>query len=172
MDTKNQGSRPYCKKENKNSNSRVYQTSYAVLSRKPSKAPKHSGRLSIAETFALLTLSPENFSALRTLAKNFMLDPRHSQRQKCVQGHNQKGFEKSKNILHKYVREFLDQKGWGEEYFGEKSILARNAMLDNSHFLWPQDKDKIIQLCEPLLRRIVINERQRLYNITAREKSR
>lgn len=76
--------------------------------------------------------------------------------------------------LHHCVREFLDAHGWGEKYFGENAPPPGEGEDGTAgqqrQFLWPRDKDRIIALCTPLLRRMVTNERQRQYAVESRSK--
>lgn len=73
------------------------------------------------------------------------------------------------------VRDFLDD-GAGEQFFGrnvekpgEKDAfeaaraLGEDEILSDERLLWPRDGNKIISLVTPLLRRIITNERQRMY---------
>ncbi|TKA77180.1 hypothetical protein B0A49_04277 [Cryomyces minteri] len=61
--------------------------------------------------------------------------------------------------------EFLDG-GEGAKYFGSGTT---NAEGQQRQFNWPNDVNKVISLCTPLLRRMVTNERQRQYAIETRK---
>ncbi|PSK43615.1 hypothetical protein B9Z65_7129 [Elsinoe australis] len=54
----------------------------------------------------------------------------------------------------------------------EPQVPTKERSFDKRGFLWPQDKDKIIKLCMPLLRRIVSNEKQRQYALESRKAGR
>lgn len=95
----------------------------------------------------------------------FALDP--TEMQNCVQRRGQKGLEESKDMLHKCIRRCLEQNDWGERYFNEGSILSGNR-AEKAQLIWPKDKDKIIQLCEPLFRRAVTNEHTRSHTAMSR----
>lgn len=70
------------------------------------------------------------------------------------------------------VKDFLEG-GTGDKYFGEnarRSDEPQNGLSSEPHlFLWPRDGNKIVSLVTPLLRRMVTNERQRMYAIVTRK---
>ncbi|KAL1303924.1 hypothetical protein AAFC00_000377 [Neodothiora populina] len=147
--------------------------SAAALFRPPSDSSKKYTRPPMSKLFASLELSPENFLYLQAAAKQFMLDPEYPQRQACVGNRGKGDSDMVKLRLHHCVREFLEQDGWGEKYFGENAPPPDDGgNPSESHrrkFLWPHDKDRIIALCTPLLRRMVTNERQRQYAVESRK---
>ena len=134
--------------------------STTALFRQPSEASKQYARPPMARIFASLEISSENFLRLQGAAKAYMLDDNHPERRASV-GQKGKGDATMVKLnLLRCVEEFLDNQGWGETVFG---VDAFNKGFENRQHIWPRDRDRIIQLITPLLRRMVTNERQRLY---------
>lgn len=147
--------------------------SAAALFRPPSDSSKKYTRPPMSKLFASLELSPENFLYLQAAAKQFMLDPEHPERQACVGNRGKGDSDMVKLRLHHCVREFLERENWGEKYFGVNAPPPEDGgTFPDGHqrkFVWPHDKDRIIALCTPLLRRMVTNERQRQYAVESRK---
>jgi hypothetical protein len=147
--------------------------SAAALFRPPSDSSKKYTRPPMSKLFTSLELSPENFLYLQAAAKQFMLDPAHPERQACVGNRGKGDSDMVKLKLHHCVREFLENDGWGEKYFGENAPppgeMGIPAENHQRKFVWPRDKDRIVALCTPLLRRMVTNERQRQYAVESRK---
>ncbi|RDW71140.1 hypothetical protein BP6252_07703 [Coleophoma cylindrospora] len=140
--------------------------SAAALFRKPTAASKKYTRPPMSKLFTSLELTPEQFLHLQAAAKAYMLDERHPERGESV-GHRGRGdTDMIKLKLFGCVKAFLDEEGWGERCFGEKSPGAETRKLR-----YPQMKNKIISLITPLLRRMVTNERQRLYALSTRKQN-
>jgi len=148
--------------------------SAAALFRAPSELSKKYTRPPMSKVFNSLELSAEGFLRLQAAAKRYMLDPAHPERKNGV-GNRSKGEPGQVRLdLSKSVREFLER-GPGEEYFGTDSA----SLVDGEDGVeaerrtnsWPEDKEKIIRLCTPLLRRMVTNERQRHYAVESRKTS-
>jgi hypothetical protein len=129
-----------------------------------------------------LQLSPENFLQLQALAKVYMLDTSHPERQNCVGNRGKGDTDMVKLRLFNCVRDFLND-GVGEQFFGEDvekpgekdAIEAARALGEDKtpdpaeRLTWPRDGNKIISLVTPLMRRMVTNERQRQYAIETRK---
>lgn len=139
--------------------------SAAALFRQPSSNKKHT-RPPMSKLFASLELSPENFLHLQSAAKGFMLDDEHPERRDCVGQRGKGDTEMVKLRLWNCVRQFLDDEGNGERFFGENVV---NEGMGPRTYIWPRDQQKIISLVIPLLRRMVTNERQRQYAIETRK---
>lgn len=136
----------------------VHQTT--ALFRSPTELSKKYARPPMSKIFTSLEISTENFLRLQAAAKTYMLDDEHPERRESV-GQKGKGEDTLVKLkLLKCVEEFLDDLGWGEEVFGEDAV---NKGVEERTYFWPQDRDRIIQQVMPLLRRMVTNERQRLY---------
>ncbi|KAL5415251.1 hypothetical protein PMIN06_006934 [Paraphaeosphaeria minitans] len=158
--------------------------SAAALFRRPSErnARKHT-RLPMSKLFMSLQLSPESFLHLQSEAKSYMLSPAHPERQSCVGNRGKGDTDMVKLRLFYCVREFLAG-GAGELYFGESTASKRQLEGDpreaaralgedqvhaDNDLVWPKDGNKLVGLVTPLLRRMVTNERQRVYAIETRK---
>jgi hypothetical protein len=136
----------------------------------------------MSKLFISLQLSPENFLHLQAQAKLYMLDPAHPERQNCVGNRGKGDTDMVKLRLFNCVRDFLNN-GLGEHFFGEhaeapgerESLEAARALGEErtgpaeERLIWPRDGNKIISLVTPLMRRMVTNERQRVYAIETRK---
>lgn len=136
----------------------------------------------MANLFMSLRLTPENFLQLQARAKAYMLDPAHPDRQSCVGNRGKGDNDMVKLKLFNCVRDFLVE-GVGEQFFGEGvEVLAEEETVEAARALgqvgvggqeerlvWPRDGNKIISLVTPLLRRMVTNERQRVYALQTRK---
>jgi len=155
--------------------------SAAALFRRPSETTQKHTRPPMSKLFMSLQLSPENFLLLQAQAKAYMLDPAHPERQSCV-GNRGKGVSDIVKLrLFNCVHDFL-KGGAGEQFFGagvEKpgksdtigaaQALGEEPALTEGKLVWPRDGNKLISLVTPLLRRMVTNERQRMYAIETRK---
>ncbi|KAF7716814.1 Uncharacterized protein PECH_006823 [Penicillium ucsense] len=139
--------------------------SAAALFRQPSENKKYT-RPPMSKLFTSLELSPENFLHLQAAAKAFMLNDEYPERRDCVGQRGKGDIEMVKLRLWNCVRQFLDDEGNGERFFGENVV---NEGLGPREFVWPRDQQKIILLVIPLLRRMVTNERQRQYAVETRK---
>ncbi|KAK5140146.1 hypothetical protein LTR04_003134 [Oleoguttula sp. CCFEE 6159] len=137
----------------------------SALFRQPSATSKKATRPPMSKLFSSLEQTPENFLHLSAAAKAFMLDANHPERQACVGNRGKGDTDMVKLRLYNCVKEFLDG-GEGAKYFGPGTT---NAEGQQRHFTWPNDVNKVISLCTPLLRRMVTNERQRQYAIETRK---
>lgn len=155
--------------------------SAAALFRKPSSSTaKKYTRPPMSKLFMSLQLSPESFLHLQAAAKSYMLDPTYPERQECVGNRGKGDIDLVKLRLFNCVKEFLDD-GVGEHFFGENvpapsesdGLSAAAALGEESpgvrRWFWPRDATKVITLVTPLLRRMVTNERQRMYAVETRK---
>jgi hypothetical protein len=136
----------------------------------------------MSKLFMSLQLSPENFLQLQAQAKSYMLDTTYPERQNCVGNRGKGDTDMVKLRLFNCVRDFLNG-GAGEQFFGEdvekpgerdaieaaRALGEDNALSSEERLAWPRDGNKIISLVTPLMRRMVTNERQRMYAIETRK---
>lgn len=153
----------------------------ALFRRTPQLTTRKYTRPPMSKLFMSLNITPEKFIALQALAKAYMLSPAHPERQSCVGNRGKGDTDMVKLRLFNCVREFLADNGVGEQFFGEyaeklgdrESSEAAAALGEEGKrgekLLWPRDGNKIISLVTPLMRRMVTNERQRLYAIDTRK---
>ncbi len=144
--------------------------SAAALFRQPSTNSKKYTRPPMSKLFASLQLSPENFLHLQAAAKAYMLNPDYPERQSCVGNRGKGDTDMVKLRLFNCVRDFLSD-SVGERFFGENADPPGEGGGEafTRNWLWPRDASKIISLVTPLLRRMVTNERQRVYAIETRK---
>lgn len=154
----------------------------ALFRRSSEKTSRKYTRPPMSKLFMSLQLSPENFLQLQAHAKTYMLDPAHPERQNCVGNRGKGDTDMVKLRLFNCVRDFLND-GVGEQFFGEhvekpgetEAIEVARALGEDTaasvgeKLLWPGDGNKIISLVTPLMRRMVTNERQRMYAIETRK---
>jgi len=138
-------------------------SSATVLFREPSEKSKKYSRPPLGKVYASLELAPETFLRLQAAAKAFMLDPAHPDRRDVI-GHKKHsgGADVAKLRLWNCVEEFLTLYGHGQTYFGRGAGQGIPGAPPRTMF-WPEDSQKIIKLMMPLMRKMVTNERQRLY---------
>lgn len=142
----------------------ILSNSAAVLFREPSEKSKKYSRPPLGKVFASLELAPEPFLRLQNAAKSYMLDPNHPER-KDVVGHKKNSSDnndQAKLRLYQAVEGFLYEDDNGENYFGHTAALDMTDAPVRT-FFWPEDRGRIIKTLMPLLRKMVTNERQRLY---------
>ena len=156
--------------------------SAAALFRHSSKeSPRKYTRPPMSKLFISLQLTPENFLHLQARAKAYMLDRSHPERQSCVGNRGKGDNDMVKLRLFNCVRDFLNE-GAGNQFFGENvekpaqkdaidaaRALGEEKVAEEAKLVWPRDGNKIISLVTPLLRRMVTNERQRMYAIETRK---
>ncbi|RII24015.1 hypothetical protein CUC08_Gglean012847 [Alternaria sp. MG1] len=154
----------------------------ALFRRSSERTSRKYTRPPMSKLFMSLQLSPENFLQLQALAKVYMLDTSHPERQNCVGNRGKGDTDMVKLRLFNCVRDFLND-GVGEQFFGEDvekpgekdAIEAARALGEDKtpdpaeRLTWPRDGNKIISLVTPLMRRMVTNERQRQYAIETRK---
>jgi hypothetical protein len=154
----------------------------ALFRRSSEKTSRKYTRPPMSKLFISLQLTPENFLHLQAQAKLYMLDSAHPERQNCVGNRGKGDTDMVKLRLFNCVREFLNN-GLGEHFFGEhaeapgemESLDAARALGEErtgsaeGRLIWPRDGNKIISLVTPLMRRMVTNERQRVYAIETRK---
>ncbi|KAF2132166.1 hypothetical protein P153DRAFT_185452 [Dothidotthia symphoricarpi CBS 119687] len=154
----------------------------ALFRRSAEKTSRKYTRPPMSKLFMSLQLSPENFLQLQAHAKTYMLDSTHPERQNCVGNRGKGDTDMVKLRLFNCVRDFLDD-GVGDQFFGEhvekqgeaEAFEAARALGEEKmpsvgeKLLWPRDGNKIISLVTPLMRRMVTNERQRMYAIETRK---
>lgn len=150
--------------------------SAAALFRSPaaSTAKKYT-RPPMSKLYSSLRLSPEDFLHLQASAKSYMLDPAHPERQDCVGSRAKGDTDMVKLKLFNCVRDFLAE-GAGERWFpdnspvgGELGTVSGNGHENPERWIWPRDGNQIVSLVTPLMRRMVTNERQRMYAIETRK---
>lgn len=143
--------------------------SAAILFREPSEKSKKYSRPPLGKVFTSLQLAPEAFLRLQHAAKAYMLNDDFPER-KDVVGHKKlaNNNDVAKLKLYECVEEFLQQDGVGEQYFGHTSH-EETADAQPRTFFWPEDRNKIVKLLMPLLRKMVTNERQRIYAAETRK---
>ncbi|OBT99829.1 hypothetical protein VE01_02110 [Pseudogymnoascus verrucosus] len=134
--------------------------SAAALFRRPTPASKKYTRPPMSKLFTSLELTPEQFLYLQAAAKTYMLDPAHGERAGCVGNKARADTDLVKLKLFGCVEAFLEDEGWGERCWGPD---AGRGAHESRRLRWPEGKHKIITLVTPLMRRMVTNERQRLY---------
>ncbi|KAH3972333.1 hypothetical protein HBI13_004680 [Parastagonospora nodorum] len=158
--------------------------SAAALFRRTSDktATRKYTRPPMSKLFMSLQLTPENFLQLQAQAKTYMLDTTYLERQNCVGNRGKGDTDMVKLRLFNCVRDFLSD-GAGEQFFGEnvekpgemdaieaaRALGEHNAPGHEERLTWPRDGNKIISLVTPLMRRMVTNERQRMYAIETRK---
>ncbi|KAK0125167.1 hypothetical protein ONS96_009028 [Cadophora gregata f. sp. sojae] len=138
--------------------------SATALFRRPSTASKKYTRAPMSKLFTSLELTAEQFLRLQSAAKAYMLDPNHPERGDCVGSRGRGDTDMVKLKLFACVKSFLEDEGWGARCFTAEVVGGKYRKLR-----WPQMKSKIISLVTPLMRRMVTNERQRLYALETRQ---
>ncbi|KAH7360504.1 hypothetical protein BKA65DRAFT_493288 [Rhexocercosporidium sp. MPI-PUGE-AT-0058] len=141
--------------------------SATALFRRPSVASKKYTRAPMSKLFTSLELTAEQFLHLQAAAKNYMLDPNHPERSDCIGSRGRADTDMVKLKLFACVKSFLEDEGWGARCFTEDVEEGKFRKLK-----WPKMKNKIISLVTPLMRRMVTNERQRLYALETRNEKR
>lgn len=151
------------------SNPPQLQSSASVLFREPSSKSRKYSRPPLGKVFTSLQLAPENFLRLQNAAKAFMLDEAHPERRDVV-GHKKHmgGADVAKLNLWRCVEDFLTGHGFGSKFFGP-GVGAGIPGAPQRTLTWPQDGQVIIKLMMPLMRKMVTNERQRVYAATSRK---
>jgi len=145
------------------------QNSASVLFREPSAKSRKYSRPPLGKVFNSLQLAPENFLRLQNAAKAFMLDEAHPERRDVV-GHKKHmgGADVAKLNLWRCVEDFLTGHGYGAKYFGP-GVGNNIPGAPKRTIMWPQDGQTIVKLMMPLMRKMVTNERQRVYAATSRK---
>ncbi|MCJ1336261.1 hypothetical protein MMC09_001537 [Bachmanniomyces sp. S44760] len=138
----------------------------AALFRRLSKSSKKYTRPPMSKLFTSLELSPESFLQLQAAAKAYMLSPLHPERKDCVGQRGKGDSELVKLRLWNCVKDFLEGDGNGHMYFGPQVLGDEGGTRT---MFWPTDKNKIITVVTPFLRRMVTNERQRQYAVETRK---
>lgn len=143
--------------------------SAAVLFREPSEKSKKYSRPPLGKVFTSLELAPESFLKLQNAAKEYMLDEENPERRDVV-GHKKhsNNNDVAKLKLWQCVDDFLRTDGNGEKFFGQLSNVGIPDAPTRT-FFWPEDHNRIIKLLMPLLRKMVTNERQRIYAAETRK---
>ena len=145
----------------------VAATSAAAIFRHQSSNSKKYTRPPIGKLYSSLELSPESFVHLQTAAKEYMLDEDHPERLDTIGQRGRGDTDLVKLKLWNFVKEFLDDLGNGQSFFGEHVPGVEGQQPRT--MIWPQDAEQIIKACVPVLRRMVTNERQRQYAMQARK---
>jgi len=142
-------------------------SSAAVLFREPSEKSKKYSRPPLGKVFTSLELEPETFLKLQNAAKGYMLSDEHPERRDVV-GHKKysNNNDEAKLKLWQCVDDFLQLDNNGEKFFGHSSTTPE---APTRSFFWPEDHNRIVKLLMPLLRKMVTNERQRIYAAETRK---
>lgn len=145
------------------------QSSASILFREPSSKSRKYSRPPLGKVFNSLQLAPENFLRLQNAAKAFMLDEAHPERRDVV-GHKKHmgGADVAKLNLWRCVEDFLTGHGFGAKFFGP-GVGSGIPGAPQRTISWPQDGQTIVKLMMPLMRKMVMNERQRVYAATSRK---
>ncbi|KIX01555.1 uncharacterized protein Z518_09281 [Rhinocladiella mackenziei CBS 650.93] len=144
-------------------------SSASILFREPSSKSSKYSRPPLGNVFASLELAPENFLRLQAAAKAYMLDEAHPERREVVGHRKNPGVTNvAKLNLWNCVEEFLSGQGNGEKYFAPGAGEDIPGSPPRTMF-WPQDSQMIIKRVMPLMRKMVTNERQRIYAATTRK---
>ncbi|KIV89779.1 hypothetical protein PV10_07157 [Exophiala mesophila] len=144
-------------------------SSASVLFREPSMTSRKYSRPPLGKVFTSLQLAPENFLRLQTAAKAFMLDEAHLERRDVVGHQKQSGAaDVAKLNLWNCVEDFLSTHGYGEKYFAP-GVGGDIPDAPARTLSWPADRQTIIKLMMPLMRKMVTNERQRVYAAESRK---
>lgn len=138
----------------------------SALFRRPSSTSKKSTRPPMSKLFTSLELSPEAFLQLQSAAKNYMLNDAFPERRDTVGQRGKTDSELVKLRLWNCVKDFLENEGNGDLFFGPQ--VAGDEGRVRTMF-WPSHKNNIVTVVTPLLRRVVTNERQRLYAVETRK---
>ncbi|KAL9086620.1 MAG: hypothetical protein Q9165_007063 [Trypethelium subeluteriae] len=152
----------------------------AALFRPPNQpSSKKSTRPPISKLFSSLELGPSTFLELQSAAKAYMLDPGYPDRQDCVGNRGKGDSDVVKLRLYNCVREFLEEEADGPD--AEDTCLGGRSRGDvffgpyvrkedggERKWTWPKDRERVVGMCVPLLRRMVTNERQRKYAVETR----
>jgi len=143
--------------------------SAAVLFREPSEKSKKYSRPPLGKVFTSLELAPEAFLRLQNAAKNYMLSDEFPERRDVVghKKHNNNN-DQAKLKLYQCVEDFLQQDGTGEKFFGHPANVDVPDAPPRT-FFWPDDRSRIAKALMPLLRKMVTNERQRVYAAETRK---
>lgn len=141
--------------------------SAAALFRQPLPNTKKYTRPPIGKLYSSLELSPENFLHLQSAAKTYMLDENYPERRDTIGQKGRGDIDLVKLKLWNFTKEFLDDLGNGQKYFGEH--VPANESQSTRTMVWPQDAEQIIKVCVPVLRKMVTNERQRQYALESRK---
>ena len=142
--------------------------SVAALFRASSTSSKKYTRPPMSKLFSSLHLPPEEFLHLQSAAKAYMLDVGHPERRDCVGQRGKTDSDMVKLKLWHCVKQFLDEEGNGERFFGVNAPKLGGEDETRS-MTWPENAQQIIKICIPLLRRMVTNERQRQYAVESRK---
>ncbi|KAF7948395.1 uncharacterized protein EAE97_003806 [Botrytis byssoidea] len=142
--------------------------SAAALFRKSTATNRKYTRPAMSKLFAKLELAPEDFITLQAAAKDYMLDPSHPDRSACVGTKEKRDNDMTKLKLYACVRNFLADEAEGGEGWGQKLFSKDSPSGATRKCMWPQMPNRIITRITPLLRRMVTNERQRLYALNLR----
>jgi hypothetical protein len=145
------------------------QSSASILFREPSSKSRKYSRPPLGKVFNSLQLAPENFLRLQNAAKAFMLDEAHPERRDVV-GHKKHmgGADVAKLNLWRCVEDFLSGHGYGAKFFGP-GVGSDIPGAPQRSISWPHDGQTIVKLMMPLMRKMVTNERQRVYAATSRK---
>ena len=138
----------------------------SALFRQPSSTGKKHTRPPMQKLFNSLELAPENFLQLQAAAKAYMLDDEHPERRDTVGQRGKSDLDMVKLRLFNCVKDFLETERIGEQFFGAQ-VLGDDGK--ERTMIWPKDKNRIIAVVTPILRRVITNERQRQYAVETRK---
>ena len=151
----------------------------ATLFRQTTSNGRKYTRPPMSQMFYSMQLDAESFLHLQAATKSYMLDAAHPERLNCVGNRGKGDNDMVKLRLFNCVNEFL-REGAGEQFFGLNAagriIYEKNGgemVIDSSNrdrcFNWPRDAGQIVALVTPLMRRMITNERQRMYAVEVRK---
>lgn len=137
----------------------------AVLFREAGPNARKYSRPPIAKMFQSLELVPENFLKLQNDAKAWILDPAHPERRDIIGEKRMTGGQDLARIrLWSVVEKYLKE-GAGEHYFGHAAVTPGFVRT----IFWPEDSAELTRQMMPLMRKMVTNERQRVYAAESRK---
>lgn len=154
---------------------KAYHSSVALFRDPATLAKKHT-RPPMSKLYSSFNLEASAFLSLSDAAKKFMLDSSYPERQECLGVRGKSDSRVVRLELIGYVHQFLEE-GAGAVFFPSRHENTNSENQETSVeesprlYVWPQDRDQIIELCMPLLRRVVRNEQQRQYALTTRKAS-
>ncbi|KAJ9633283.1 uncharacterized protein PV06_00976 [Exophiala oligosperma] len=136
----------------------------SVLFREPpSKSRSHKS--SSANVFESLDLAPEDFRRLQVAAKIFLFDEDHPERMEVIRHKSSSGTAADIRLrLWKCAESFLSEHGNGDKFFGPGDAERPRTLI------WPEHGETIIKNMLPLIRKLVTNERQRIYTYATRHR--
>jgi len=91
----------------------------------------------MSKLFTSLELLPDAFLELQAAAKNYMLDEDQPERYECIGTQGRANAEITKLRLLNTTRSFLEDEGWGQRCFGQRTLEGRARKLR-----WPDHRNQ------------------------------